>query len=233
MPFSPDEVAEWLARMRRFLNPARRRAAGDHRRGQDRRIVLLAALNENGRLVRRPRHAGRRQVGRDVGRPNVAASSRPIPQQLPRRRPTKLFLRCGAMVRYYGEKQSVLHALDAAQHEAGGKLSSPTPRKDRAAPEAAERSRGRQRHREGAPLAVLGRSIVWGAGAPILPGATQSPSMLRTLERWALFPSHRLFTCRIEGDGGRSGRAITMPSDARTARSALCISNGVVYITSL
>ena len=44
MPSPKRRCAEFVARVRRFLNLARRRAGGDDRRAQDRRPVLLAAL---------------------------------------------------------------------------------------------------------------------------------------------------------------------------------------------
>ena len=81
--FSDEEVREFVARVRRFLNLPRRRAGGDDRRAQDRRPVLLAALREGragagGDARRRQRRRGcHRQCADHRRHPAAASPARP------------------------------------------------------------------------------------------------------------------------------------------------------------
>ena len=111
--FSPEEVGEWLARMRRFLNlPEGEPLALT---AEDKIDGLSCSLRyENGRLVRAATR-GDGQVGEDVTA-NVAHIP-DIPQSLPAGVPDVFEVR-GEV---YMEKQAFT-ALNAAQHEAGEKL---------------------------------------------------------------------------------------------------------------
>ena len=111
--FSPDEVAEWLARMRRFLNlPEGEPLAVTT---EDKIDGLSCSLRyEHGVLVRAATR-GDGQVGEDVTA-NVAhipTSRRACLKAVP-----AVFEVRGEV---YMEKQAFT-ALNAAQHEAGGKL---------------------------------------------------------------------------------------------------------------
>ena len=77
--FSEQEVVEFTARVRRFLNLAADDAGGDDRRAQDRRPVLLAALRARGAGAcgdprRRHGRRGRHRQCADHRRHSAAAS---------------------------------------------------------------------------------------------------------------------------------------------------------------
>ena len=178
--FSPEEVAEWLARMRRFLNlPEDAPLACT---AEDKIDGLSCSLRyENGRLVRAATR-GDGQVGEDVTA-NVAHIA-DIPQSLPAGVPEVFEVR-GEV---YMEKQAFT-ALNAAQHEAGGKLFA-NPRNAAA---------GSLRQKDASvtarrPLRFWAHG--WGAASAV-PGATQS-EVVEALRQWG-FPVSPLFT-RIEGD---------------------------------
>ncbi len=178
--FSPEEVAEWLARMRRFLNLPE--AAPLACTAEDKIDGLSCSLRyENGVLVRAATR-GDGQVGEDVTA-NVAHIV-DIPQNLPAGVPAVFEVR-GEV---YMEKQAFT-ALNAAQHESGGKLFA-NPRNAAA---------GSLRQKDASvtakrPLRFWAHG--WGAASEV-PGATQS-EVVETLKRWG-FPVSPLFT-RIEGD---------------------------------
>lgn len=178
--FSPEEVAEWLARMRRFLNlPDDAPLACT---AEDKIDGLSCSLRyENGVLVRAATR-GDGQVGEDVTA-NVAHIP-DIPQTLPAGVPAVFEVR-GEV---YMEKQAFT-ALNAAQHEAGGKLFA-NPRNAAA---------GSLRQKDASvtakrPLRFWAHG--WGAASAV-PGTTQSEVVAR-LREWG-FPVSPLFT-RIEGD---------------------------------
>jgi len=178
--FSPEEVAEWLARMRRFLNlPDSALLACT---AEDKIDGLSCSLRyENGRLVRAATR-GDGQVGEDVTA-NVAHIA-DIPQSLPAGVPAIFEVR-GEV---YMEKQDFT-ALNAAQHEAGRKLFA-NPRNAAA---------GSLRQKDASvtarrPLRFWAHG--WGAASEV-PGATQS-EVVAMLRQWG-FPISPLFT-RIEGD---------------------------------
>ncbi len=177
--FSPEEVAEWLARMRRFLNlPDDAPLACT---AEDKIDGLSCSLRyENGVLVRAATR-GDGQVGEDVTA-NVAHIA-DIPQKLPAGVPEVFEVR-GEV---YMEKQAFT-ALNAAQHEAGGKLFA-NPRNAAA---------GSLRQKD--PSVTAKRPLRfwahgWGAVSQV-PGATQS-EVVESLRRWG-FPISPLFI-RIEG----------------------------------
>ncbi|MEQ5786476.1 NAD-dependent DNA ligase LigA [Erythrobacter sp. NFXS35] len=178
--FSPEEVAEWLARMRRFLNLPE--GAPLAITAEDKIDGLSCSLRyEHGVLVRAATR-GDGQVGEDVTA-NVA-HIRDIPQKLPEGVPEVFEVR-GEV---YMEKQAFT-ALNAAQHEAGGKLFA-NPRNAAA---------GSLRQKDASvtakrPLRFWAHG--WGAVSE-LPGSTQA-EVVATLKRWG-FPVSPLFT-RIEGD---------------------------------
>ncbi|ODT00928.1 MAG: DNA ligase (NAD(+)) LigA [Erythrobacter sp. SCN 62-14] len=177
--FSPEEVAEWLARMRRFL------ALPDDAplaiTAEDKIDGLSCSLRyENGVLVRAATR-GDGQVGEDVTA-NVAHIP-DIPQSLPAGVPEVFEVR-GEV---YMEKQSFT-ALNAAQHEVGGKVFA-NPRNAAA---------GSLRQKDASvtakrPLRFWAHG--WGA-VSALPGATQA-EVVAQLKAWG-FPVSPLFT-RIEG----------------------------------
>ncbi|AOL95040.1 NAD-dependent DNA ligase LigA [Porphyrobacter sp. LM 6] len=178
--FSPEEVAEWLARMRRFLNlPDGEPLALT---AEDKIDGLSCSLRyENGKLVRAATR-GDGQVGEDVTA-NVAHIP-DIPQTLPAGVPEVFEVR-GEV---YMEKQSFT-ALNAAQHEAGGKLFA-NPRNAAA---------GSLRQKDASvtakrPLRFWAHG--WGAASAV-PGATQS-EVVATLRAWG-FPVSPLFTRIIGG----------------------------------
>jgi len=177
--FSPEEVAEWLARMRRFLNlPDGEPLALT---AEDKIDGLSCSLRyENGALVRAATR-GDGQVGEDVTA-NVAHIP-DIPQNLPAGVPAVFEVR-GEV---YMEKQSFT-ALNAAQHEVGGKLFA-NPRNAAA---------GSLRQKDASvtarrPLRFWAHG--WGAASDV-PGATQT-EVVATLRQWG-FPVSPLFA-RIEG----------------------------------
>lgn len=177
--FSPQEVAEWLARMRRFLNlPDSEPLALT---AEDKIDGLSCSLRyENGRLVQAATR-GDGQVGEDVTA-NVT-HIRDIPQTLPSGVPAIFEVR-GEV---YMEKQA-FKELNAAQKEAGGKLFA-NPRNAAA---------GSLRQKDASvtakrPLRFWAHG--WGAGSAV-PGATQS-EVVAALKAWG-FPVSPLFT-RVEG----------------------------------
>jgi DNA ligase (NAD+) len=177
--FSPEEVAEWLARMRRFLNlPEDAPLACT---AEDKIDGLSCSLRyENGALVRAATR-GDGQVGEDVTA-NVAHIP-DIPQKLPAGVPEVFEVR-GEV---YMEKQAFA-ALNAAQHEAGGKLFA-NPRNAAA---------GSLRQKD--PSVTAKRPLRfwahgWGAASAV-PGETQS-EVVAQLKLWG-FPVSPLFT-RVEG----------------------------------
>jgi DNA ligase (NAD+) len=177
--FSPDEVAEWLARMRRFLSlPDDAPLACT---AEDKIDGLSCSLRyENGVLVRAATR-GDGQVGEDVTA-NVAHIP-DIPQKLPAGVPAIFEVR-GEV---YMEKQAFT-ALNAAQHEAGGKIFA-NPRNAAA---------GSLRQKDASvtakrPLRFWAHG--WGAASAV-PGTTQS-EVVAMLRAWG-FPVSPLFV-RIEG----------------------------------
>ena len=177
--FSPEEVEEWLARMRRFL--ALPEDAPLAITAEDKIDGLSCSLRyENGKLVRAATR-GDGQVGEDVTA-NVAHIA-DIPQSLPAGVP-EIFEVRGEV---YMEKQAFT-ALNAAQHEAGGKVFA-NPRNAAA---------GSLRQKDASvtakrPLRFWAHG--WGAASAV-PGETQS-QVVAQLKSWG-FPVSPLFT-RIEG----------------------------------
>lgn len=177
--FSPEEVAEWLARMRRFLNLADDTPLAIT--AEDKIDGLSCSLRyENGVLVRAATR-GDGQVGEDVTA-NVAHIP-DIPQKLPEGVPAIFEVR-GEV---YMEKQAFA-ALNAAQQEAGGKVFA-NPR-NAAAGSLRQKDAGVTAKR---PLRFWAHG--WGAASDV-PGATQS-EVVAKLREWG-FPVSPLFT-RIEG----------------------------------
>ncbi len=178
--FSPEEVAEWLARMRRFLNLPEGECLAIT--AEDKIDGLSCSLRyENGRLVRAATR-GDGQVGEDVTA-NVAYIP-DIPQTLPAGVPAIFEVR-GEV--YMGKQDFT--ALNAAQHEAGGKIFA-NPRNAAA---------GSLRQKDASvtakrPLRFWAHG--WGAASAV-PGTTQS-EVVAALKAWG-FPVSPLFT-RIEGD---------------------------------
>ncbi|MFM7348797.1 MAG: NAD-dependent DNA ligase LigA, partial [Erythrobacter sp.] len=177
--FSRDEVAEWLARMRRFL--ALPDDAPMAITAEDKIDGLSCSLRyEDGVLVRAATR-GDGQVGEDVTA-NVAHIP-DIPQILPASVPAIFEVR-GEV---YMEKQAFA-ALNAAQHEAGGKIFA-NPRNAAA---------GSLRQKDASvtakrPLRFWAHG--WGAASEV-PGGTQS-AIVAKLREWG-FPVSPLFI-RIEG----------------------------------
>jgi DNA ligase (NAD+) len=178
--FSPEEVGEWLARMRRFLNlPDSEPLAITT---EDKIDGLSCSLRyENGVLVRAATR-GDGQVGEDVTA-NVA-HIRDIPQTLPAGVPDVFEVR-GEV---YMEKQAFT-ALNAAQHEAGGKLFA-NPRNAAA---------GSLRQKDASvtakrPLRFWAHG--WGAASAV-PGATQT-EVVERLKAWG-FPVSPLFARVVGG----------------------------------
>ncbi|MGY6552027.1 MAG: NAD-dependent DNA ligase LigA [Erythrobacter sp.] len=177
--FSAEEVAEWLARMRRFLSLGADEPLAIT--AEDKIDGLSCSLRyENGVLVRAATR-GDGQVGEDVT-PNVAHIA-DIPQTLPAGVPEVFEVR-GEV---YMEKQAFT-ALNAAQHEAGGKIFA-NPRNAAA---------GSLRQKDASvtakrPLRFWAHG--WGAASTV-PGATQS-AVVGELKAWG-FPVSPLFTS-IEG----------------------------------
>jgi len=205
--FSAQEVAEWLARMRRFLNLAEDAPLAIT--AEDKIDGLSCSLRyENGVLVRAATR-GDGQVGEDVTA-NVAHIP-DIPQSLPAGVPEVFEVR-GEV---YMEKQAFT-ALNAAQHEAGGKLFA-NPRNAAA---------GSLRQKDASvtakrPLRFWAHG--WGAASAV-PGKTQA-EVVETLRQWG-FPVSPLFT-RIEGD---TGDLIAHFNAIGAARPGLAYDiDGVVY----
>lgn len=178
--FSPEEVAEWLARMRRFLNLPEGEPLAIT--AEDKIDGLSCSLRyENGVLVRAATR-GDGQVGEDVTA-NVAHIP-DIPQTLPAGVPDVFEVR-GEV---YMEKQAFT-ALNAAQHEAGGKLFA-NPRNAAA---------GSLRQKDASvtakrPLRFWAHG--WGAASAV-PGATQT-EVVAKLREWG-FPVSPLFVRLVGG----------------------------------
>ena len=77
--FAPEDVADFVERIRRFLNLERGRDARVHRRAQDRRAVDVAALR--GRRAGHRRHPRRRRRGRGRHRQHPDRQGNPAPAQ--------------------------------------------------------------------------------------------------------------------------------------------------------
>ena len=178
--FSPEEVTEWLARMRRFLNLPEGEPLAIT--AEDKIDGLSCSLRyENGVLMRAATR-GDGQLGEDVTA-NVAHIP-DIPQTLPAGVPATFEVR-GEV---YMEKQAFT-ALNAAQLKAGGKLFA-NPRNAAA---------GSLRQKDASvtakrPLRFWAHG--WGAVSEV-PGATQT-EVVEALRAWG-FPVSPLFI-RIEGD---------------------------------
>ncbi|WP_086734908.1 NAD-dependent DNA ligase LigA [Erythrobacter colymbi] len=178
--FSPEEVAEWLARMRRFLNLPEGEPLAIT--AEDKIDGLSCSLRyENGVLVRAATR-GDGQVGEDVTA-NVAHIP-DIPQSLPAGVPAVFEVR-GEV---YMEKQAFT-ALNAAQHEVGGKLFA-NPRNAAA---------GSLRQKDASvtakrPLRFWAHG--WGAASAV-PGATQA-EVVAKLRDWG-FPVSPLFVRLVGG----------------------------------
>ncbi|MCX9148828.1 NAD-dependent DNA ligase LigA [Erythrobacter sp. WG] len=205
--FSREEVAEWLARMRRFL--ALPEDAPMAITAEDKIDGLSCSLRyEKGVLVRAATR-GDGQVGEDVTA-NVAHIP-DVPPTLPKGVPAIFEVR-GEV---YMEKQAFT-ALNAAQHEAGGKIFA-NPR-NAAAGSLRQKDAGVTAKR---PLRFWAHG--WGA-ASALPGKTQS-EVVAALRGWG-FPVSPLFT-RI--DGG-ADELIAHFDAIGTARPSLPYDiDGVVY----
>ena len=174
--FSDDEVGEFFQRVRRFLNIDPDKSIAFT--AEDKIDGLSCSLRyEHGKLVRAATR-GDGQVGEDVTA-NVAHIP-DIPQQLARGVPDLFEVR-GEV---YMEKQAFT-ALNAAQHESGGKLFA-NPRNAAA---------GSLRQKDASvtakrPLRFWAHG--WGA-VSALPASTQF-EMIRLMESWGL-PVSPLFTC--------------------------------------
>lgn len=176
--FADDEVAEFVARVRRFL------ALGDDASlaftAEDKIDGLSCSLRyENGKLVRAATR-GDGQVGEDVTA-NVAHIA-DIPQQLAGQWHPAVFEVRGEV---YMEKQAFA-ALNAAQEEAGNKLFA-NPRNAAA---------GSLRQKDASvtaqrPLRFLAHG--WGAASAV-PGATQM-EVMRTIQSWGVPVSRDLVLC--------------------------------------
>ncbi|WP_324075894.1 MAG: NAD-dependent DNA ligase LigA [Erythrobacter sp.] len=178
--FSPEEVGEWLARMRRFLNlPDSEPLALT---AEDKIDGLSCSLRyENGVLVRAATR-GDGQVGEDVTA-NVAHIP-DIPQTLPADVPAIFEVR-GEV---YMEKQAFT-ALNAAQHEAGEKVFA-NPRN------AAAGSLRQKDAKVTAKRPLRFWAHGWGAVSQ-LPGKTQS-EVVTALREWG-FPVSPHFTRVVGG----------------------------------
>ena len=178
--FSDEELREFVDRVRRFLNLAP--GAPVELTAEDKIDGLSCSLRyEKGRLVRAATR-GDGQVGEDVTA-NVAHIP-DIPQQLPAGVPDIFEVR-GEV---YMEKQSFT-ALNAAQHEAGGKLFA-NPRNAAA---------GSLRQKDASvtakrPLRFWAHG--WGAATDV-PADTQV-AMMRLIESWG-FPVSPFFACFDSG----------------------------------
>jgi DNA ligase (NAD+) len=178
--FSDEELREFVDRVRRFLNLAP--GAPVELTAEDKIDGLSCSLRyENGRLVRAATR-GDGQVGEDVTA-NVAHIP-DIPQTLPAGVPAVFEVR-GEV---YMEKQAFT-ALNAAQHEAGGKLFA-NPRNAAA---------GSLRQKDASvtakrPLRFWAHG--WGAASDV-PAETQV-AMMRLIESWG-FPVSPFFACFDSG----------------------------------
>lgn len=205
--FSPEEVGEWLARMRRFLNlPDSEPLALT---AEDKIDGLSCSLRyENGVLVRAATR-GDGQVGEDVTA-NVAHIP-DIPQTLPAGVPAIFEVR-GEV---YMEKQAFT-ALNAAQHEAGEKLFA-NPRN------AAAGSLRQKDAKVTAKRPLRFWAHGWGAVSQ-LPGKTQS-EVVTALREWG-FPVSPLFTRVV---GGADELVAHFDSIGRARPGLAYDIDGVVY----
>ena len=180
--FSGEEVAEWVARVRRFLSLDESELVAIT--AEDKIDGLSCSLRyENGRLVRAATR-GDGQVGEDVT-PNVAHIA-DIPQQLSGDVPEVFEIRGEVYM-----AKADFHALNAAQEEAGGKLFA-NPRNAAA---------GSLRQKDASvtakrPLKFWAHG--WGAASDV-PGATQE-EVVRRIENWGV-PVSPLFTRVNDVDG--------------------------------
>ena len=181
--FNGEEVAEWVARVRRFLSLAEDAPLGFT--AEDKIDGLSCSLRyEKGALVRAATR-GDGQVGEDVT-PNVAHIA-DIPQRLNTDTPPDVFEVRGEV---YMEKQAFA-ALNAAQEEVGGKLFA-NPRNAAA---------GSLRQKDAAvtakrPLRFWAHG--WGAASEV-PGDTQH-AVVEVLRQWG-FPISPLFAIADSVDG--------------------------------
>ncbi|MCA0977679.1 NAD-dependent DNA ligase LigA [Qipengyuania flava] len=175
--FSPEEVEEWMARVRRFLSLDEGDAITIT--AEDKIDGLSCSLRyEGGKLVRAATR-GDGQVGEDVT-PNVAHIA-DIPQELSGADIPEVFEIRGEV---YMAKSDFM-ALNEAQEEAGGKLFA-NPRNAAA---------GSLRQKDAAvtakrPLKFWAHG--WGAASAV-PGARQE-DVIRMIEAWGV-PVSPLFTC--------------------------------------
>ena len=175
--FSPEEVEEWMARVRRFLSLDEGDAIAIT--AEDKIDGLSCSLRyEGGKLVRAATR-GDGQVGEDVT-PNVAHIA-DIPQELSGADIPEVFEIRGEV---YMAK-SDFEALNEAQEEAGGKLFA-NPRNAAA---------GSLRQKDASvtakrPLKFSAHG--WGAASAV-PGARQE-EVIRRIEAWGV-PVSPLFTC--------------------------------------
>ncbi|MBX7534134.1 NAD-dependent DNA ligase LigA [Qipengyuania sp. GH1] len=175
--FSPEEVEEWMARVRRFLSLDEGNAIAIT--AEDKIDGLSCSLRyEGGKLVRAATR-GDGQVGEDVT-PNVAYIA-DIPQKLSGADIPEVFEIRGEV---YMAKSDFM-ALNEAQEEAGGKLFA-NPRNAAA---------GSLRQKDAAvtakrPLKFWAHG--WGAASAV-PGARQE-EVIRMIEAWGV-PVSPLFTC--------------------------------------
>ena len=205
--FSPEEVAEWMARVRRFLSLDEGDALAIT--AEDKIDGLSCSLRyEGGKLVRAATR-GDGQVGEDVT-PNVAYIA-DIPQELSGADIPEVFEIRGEV---YMAK-SDFEALNEAQEKAGGKLFA-NPRNAAA---------GSLRQKDAAvtakrPLKFWAHG--WGA-ASALPGGTQE-DVVRKIEAWGV-PVSPLFT-RVDDVAGMLAHYDRIASDRPDMPYEI---DGVVY----
>ncbi len=173
--FSPEEVEDWVSRVRRFLSLGEGEEVAIT--AEDKIDGLSCSLRyENGKLLRAATR-GDGQVGEDVT-PNVAQIP-DIPQKLSGDVPEVFEIRGEVYM-----SKADFHALNAAQEEAGGKLFA-NPRNAAA---------GSLRQKDASvtakrPLKFWAHG--WGAASEV-PGATQE-EVVRKIEGWGV-PVSPLFT---------------------------------------
>ena len=176
--FSDEEVADFLARVRRFLNLSEDTAVA--MTAEDKIDGLSCSLRyEDGRLVRAATR-GDGEVGEDVTA-NVATIA-DIPQQLSGDAPAVFEIRGEVYM-----SKADFAALNAAQEESGGKIFA-NPRNAAA---------GSLRQKD--PAVTARRSLRflahgWGAASEV-PGQTQH-EVMRQIARWGVPVSHLLVRCR-------------------------------------
>jgi len=176
--FSDEEVADFLARVRRFLNLSEDTAVA--MTAEDKIDGLSCSLRyEDGRLVRAATR-GDGEVGEDVTA-NVATIA-DIPQQLSGDAPAVFEIRGEVYM-----SKADFAALNATQEESGGKIFA-NPRNAAA---------GSLRQKD--PAVTARRSLRflahgWGAASEV-PGQTQH-EVMRQIARWGVPVSHLLVRCR-------------------------------------